>query len=309
VKFRRGVAFTLASVILIGCSGSSAPEATPTTTLAPTTSTTKPLPFVSNFDYLIAPNAADHPLIPDLRSGIELIEPRYPVDPDTSIIVYTPDEADIEWAMATAKSRRCFQDYDAEALRWMTATARACGLLIQIDRYGKCDDKTRCGATQMAIHEYAHLLRANQLGNTSDVLTDAYRDIPAWIHEADAEYFDYAFTFGSIPGRLTQRDIADLRERLKTYAQDPRLPASLLEMSIVWQQHYPDGPPSWFAYLYDRAFLAFTWLIERFGEQPTLTDYFANVVTTGSHHEAFESTFGITEDVFDKEFQAWIDAL
>lgn len=65
----------------------------------------------------------------------------------------------------------------------------------------------------------------------------------------------------------------------------------------------------WFQYLYDRSFLAVTLLVERFGEQAVIVEYFENVTALGNHEKGFEETFGITEAEFDAEFQAWITSL
>jgi hypothetical protein len=305
VEGKRIFALMAASVSLIGCSGSSAPEETTTTSQVTTTSTTTTLPpLVSNLDIRIDPNSPDAKFAGPILETLEHIERKYPVKPGTVVILYSYGDESISWALETGKQTNCFGDTTADRLRNSNGWARSCGMAIRLDGKPNCDEVHFCRTRiSTAAHEYFHVTH-------HQLLEELPENTALWMMEGVATYVGYAFTYFETPGELSKWHVEQLRKYLKDESRVPEVNITFQEMDKTWQDFdYATFAPIWFGSLYKRSFLAVTLLIDKYGEQAVLVEYFKNFAETRDHDAAFEMTFGITEDEFYAEFQPWIDSL
>lgn len=308
----RAVASLLGFTIIVSCGGSSASTETTTSTTTSTTSTTATTlaPLVSNLDIRIDPAAADLPQVSTVLESLERIERKYPVRPGTVVILYTNTEPSITWVRQTTRDLSCFDDEDVAYFRVALGQGRGCGLLLRLDKLPVCEATTWCKEWAfIAAHEYFHIITSNRLGSQDNRLAKYYRSVPTWMHEGTADYVGYSFTYAENPGQLSSPELSKFHSEIRTLAMDPNVNVSIDKLSGLWVRDRSKLAPRWLLYAYHRAFLVVSLLIEKFGEQAVLVDYFMNMAATGDHNSAFETTFGITEPDFNIEFQQWIEML
>lgn len=315
---------TVATVLVsIGCSASSdsdpqspstmglelADMSTSSTIASTSTSTTQP-PFISNLDVRVDPVSVHFPEVTFIKDILGQMERRFSIKPGTVVILYTSTESSISWVKQTARSVGCFADQGSSYLRGAGGEGRACGFLMRFDSFRVCQGQIDCKDVRfVAAHEFFHTLVGITLGSfdyLQEQTVARFRRVPFWIHEGTADYVAYAMTRSETTGTLSSVEISRIRTALKGVARDPSINRSLSSLESIWRQAPAVQTPN---ELYPRSLLAVTLLIEKFGEQAVLVDYFKNVASTGSGSAGFQQTFGISEAAFDDEFQAWINAL
>lgn len=309
----RGRGVLLAVILLTGCSGSAAvgeEEVTTTSTSSTTsTSTTTLAPYISNLDVRVDPAVIDSPEITAILESLERMERAFPVPAGTVVILYGDTEPSVDWVRSTTRDVGCFDDHDASYFRNAGAQGRGCGLLMRFGKLPACEGTTWCKSRAfIAAHEYFHIVITEVLGNNGNQLPTHFREIPIWMHEGAADYIGYAFTYGSTPAKLSDSEIARFGSDVKTLIMDPNVNVGLDKLGDVWTTTSRPAP-RWLLYAYHRAFLAVSLLIDKFGQEKVLVDYYRNISSTGDHLSAFEMTFGITEAEFDLEFSTWLSTL
>ncbi len=279
-------------------------------TVALTTSTTSTtvLTFVSNLDVHIDPAIESLPEINMALDAVLATEQQYAVRPGTVALFYGSSDSSIEWAQQKAQELNCFTDIDSNGFRNSVGWGRNCGFLMRIDgiNFG-CNNSDLCkqGRT-VAAHEFFHVAILQLLEGCICEPKIWGNKVPNWLNEGIADYVGYAMVYGSTPGSLQPTLIDNLRVSLKDRASDPAVAVGVVEMEELWATGYQQP---WFGRLYSRSFLAVTLLVEKFGEDAVLRNFFANVNTAGEFSAGFEKTFGISEADFDAEFQTWIQTL
>jgi|GEM_PF-5996450 len=302
---------------LVICSCASGQESSPSTvtdpvtTVATTTSTstttTVPKPG-GNLDVHIDPAIES---LPETQQALEMIlrtEQQYYVRPGTVTLLYGTDQTSVDWAFQKAKELNCFQDIGINGFVRLVGWGRPCGLMMRVDGVNyDCFDDTWCkqGRT-VAAHEFYHVVAYQVLENCTCEPRIFGQKIPNWLNEGITDYVGYAMVYGATPGSLDRNELLRLRTELKTRATNSAVAVGVIAMEDLWSG---GSAEPWFQYLYDRSFLAVTLLVERFGEQAVIVEYFENVTALGNHEKGFEETFGIAEAEFDAEFQAWIKSL
>ncbi len=303
-------------LVCVGCADSTSSEApitdestvstevlpSPSSTVAPSTTTTSTLPpFESNFDFYVDPVSVGFPQVKFIREVLENLERKYPVEPGTVAVLYSSSQSSIDWVRRTSRSINCFSDHDSAYFRDAGAQGRNCGLLMRFDGLpSNCGDSPTCrDIRSIAAHEVFHVFTSQLVGNS-------WREIPYWLAEGSADYVGFAMTRGTQVGTLSLDEIARSRDAIKGLVADPANITSLREMNKIWSQAPNVQTPHYF---YNMAFLAVTLLIETYGEQAVLVDFLEHIRTTGSRSAAFERTFGMSEAEFDAEFQTWITTL
>jgi hypothetical protein len=313
------IAFVSLAALCLGCSlptnsksvSTSESSVASTSTISTLTSTTTTqVPLISNLKMYVDPIGVHLPEFTFIRETLEQMERRFPIKPGTVAILYTSSEPAIDWVKRTARSVRCFADHGSSHLRGAGGEGRGCGFLMRFDSFRVCQGQIDCKDVRfVAAHEFFHTLVGITLGSfdyLQEQTVARFRRVPFWIHEGTADYVAYAMTRSESMGSLSVAEVDELRMALKDVARDPSINRSLKSLESIWRQAPAVPTPG---QLYPRSLLAVTLLIEKFGEQAVLFDYFNNVSSTGSGSAGFKQTFGITEDQFDDEFQAWINAL
>lgn len=295
----RVIGVLVASALFMGCTSSDSDVVVTTTT-----STTTLPPFVSNLDIHIDPNSPDTQLAEPLLETLEIVERQYPVRPGTVVLLYSKTDASVEWALNKTKELKCMDYHSKANLQVALGWSDACGIAMRLDGRPACDEIRLCRTTiGTAAHEFLHVMNLQQYGGYTDALS-------RWFSEGSATYFGYMFTYGDPPGELSDRIVAQLRTNLKEQSRVPEINIPFKDMDNIWLNQDLSKPvPVWIPYLYNRSFLAVSLLIEKFGEHAVFVEYVDNFTEMRDHPKAFEKTFGITEDAFYAEFQAWIDAL
>lgn len=306
----------IGSVLLISSCGSGQSEAPPaetepsttvTTTSSTTTSTTLPTPG-GNLDIHIDPAIES---LPDTKLALESVletERQYLVRPGTVALFYGSGESSVDWAFAKAKELNCFQELSRQMFINSVGWGRPCGFLMRVDGVNfECfEDKLCKQGRTVAAHEFFHVVAYQVLEDCPCEPKIFGNKVPNWLNEGIADYVGYAIAYGSTPGTLSPPEIQRLQQELKDRASKSEVAVGVVALEDLWAGGFNEP---WFQYLYDRSFLAVTLLVEKYGEQAVLVDYFRNVTTAGAYAPGFEQTFGITEAEFDAEFQTWMSAL
>lgn len=304
--------WTVLSIVAVAACGASDKGAEPSSSLPippPSSTTTSSLPEPGGQLEVHVDPAIES--LPETQYALEAIlttAQQYVVRPGTVALLYGSGEASITWAETKAKDVNCFNDIGADGIRNSVGWGRPCGLLMRVDAINfTCFEESLCkqGRT-VAAHEFFHVV-AYQLLDECTCEPKIYGNkIPNWLNEGVADYVGYATVYGTTPGTLDQSELDRLRSELANRASNPAVAVGLVDMEELWVSGYTQD---WFQYLYDRSFLAVTLLIERFGDDVVLEDFFANVVNANTFGTGFEETFGLTEAEFDAEFQEWITTL
>lgn len=304
--------WTVLSIVAVAACGASDKGAEPSSSLPiprPSSTTTSSLPEPGGQLEVHVDPAIES--LPETQYALEAIlttAQQYVVRPGTVALLYGSGEASITWAETKAKDVNCFNDIGADGIRNSVGWGRPCGLLMRVDAINfTCFEEKLCkqGRT-VAAHEFFHVV-AYQLLDECTCEPKIYGNkIPNWLNEGVADYVGYATVYGTTPGTLDQSELDRLRSELANRASNPAVAVGLVDMEELWVSGYTQD---WFQYLYDRSFLAVTLLIERFGDDVVLEDFFANVVNANTFGTGFEETFGLTEAEFDAEFQEWITTL
>lgn len=206
--------------------------------------------------------------------------------------------------MNKAKEVNCFTYKTKDQLMSTLGWGEDCGIAMRLDGRANCDEVHFCRTKiTTAAHEYLHVMNLQQYGRLPNGPS-------LWMSEGSATYFGYMFTYGDPPGDLSDWHVEQLRKYLKDQSRDPKVNISFAEMDRAWSElDFSTALGPEVSYLYKRAFLAVTLLVEKYGKKAVLVDYVDNITETRDHFTAFEMTFGLTEDAFYEEFQTWIDAL
>jgi hypothetical protein len=276
-----------------------------TSTTSVSTSTT-PL-FISNLELHVEPAALHIPETQFLIDVLIQMEQRYPVRPGTKAILYTSSENAFQWVRQTVRETLCFQDKRRSEIMDSVGWGAECGLLMRIDvmRY-YCGSGEPCKQSRtVAAHEFFHVFALQRLQGCSCEPRIYGNKVPNWINEGIADYVGYAAIFGEIPGSFSAQELAKLRATNKVSGHNDSFAVSLKKLEDLFQGDLsqPRG------HLYDRSFLAVSYLVEKFGEKAVVIDFFDNVARTGHYTSGFKETFGMSENDFDKEFQAWVASL
>jgi len=304
--------WTVLSIAVVAACGGSDEGAPPSSsaTISPTSSTsTSSIPEPGGqLEIHIDPAVESLSETQSVLEAILAAEEQYVVRPGTVALLYGSGEASVAWAETKAKEVNCFNDIGVDGFRNSVGWGRPCGLLMRVDAINfTCFEETLCkqGRT-VAAHEFFHVV-AYQLLEECTCEPKIYGNkIPNWLNEGIADYVGYATVYGTTPGTLDRSELERLRSELENRASNPSVAVGLVEMEELWASGFSN---EWFQYLYDRSFLAVTLLIERFGDDVVLEDFFANVVDANTFASGFEETFGLTEAEFDAEFQEWITTL
>jgi hypothetical protein len=285
----------------------SADSVTLTTTSSTSTTTTEPQ-HAGAVEFHIDPVAQYLPGTGFLVDIIKKTEDVFPVLPGTKAIMYHSENRSFDWVAQTTKELGCFNDLRRgnrgfDSVGW----GRECGFLMRIDAMNyQCTSPVPCKQNlTVAAHEFFHVVALQKLQPCSCNPRIYGNKVPNWLNEGIADYVGYAMVYGDESGNLTLPQIRELRDALKARGHSVDFNPSLAEVEQLFQGDLslPRGS------IYDRSFLAVSLLVERFGEEAVLVDYFDNVVVTGHYTTGFVETFGISESDFDKEFQTWIATL
>lgn len=285
-------------------------EVKSTSTIANVTSSTS-LPPATNFEFHIDPIAQHFPEIDFIKEALFEVEEQFPVPAGTKVILFSSTESSLDWVKRTTNDIGCFSNQVDEYLRKAGAQGRGCGLLMRFDaiRSLRSVPASSTNLWFVAAHEVFHVVVGNKLDFREELGEQGllnWRRARQWMHEGTAQYVGFAMSYGANPGSLSTQEIERLRAELKNAARMESINKSLLDLEAVWYRAPFPSPPY---ELYHRSFLAVTLLVEKFGVDAVLNDYFDNVFKTQDSGEGFQQTFGISEEEFDAEFQAWINSL
>jgi hypothetical protein len=237
------------------------------------------------------------------------MERALPVQAGTVVILYADTEPSFEWVQSTTREVGCFEDTEVSYLRIAGAQGRGCGFLMRFGKLPVCEGTTWCkDRAFIAAHEYFHVVMFETLGIKGNHVPPHFRKIPIWMTEGVADYVGYAYTYGSTPGMLSDAEVAQFGADVKPLIMDPNVNVGLDKLGDLWTTTSRPAP-RWLLYAFHRAFLATSLLIDKFGQEKVLFDYYRNILSTGDHLSAFEMTFGVTEAQFDQEFSAWLSKL
>lgn len=269
---------------------------------------------MSNLNIHIDPEIEWMPEVEKALSAVFATEQQYEVRPGTVALFYGSDDSSIAWAQQRAKELNCFADLDSKYWKDTVGFARSCGFVMRVDgigyyRYDSCSYSDCKNGQTVAAHEFHHVAILQLLEQCICEQLIWGNKIPNWLNEGIADYVGYAIVYGSTPGSIESSLIDDLRFSLKALATDEAISMGLVEMEELWATGWQSPLPPWFGFLYERSFLAVTYLVEKFGEEAVLRNFFSNVVAANDFAAGFERTFGISEAAFDSDFQTWIQTL
>lgn len=303
LQMGRGITFVVSFALVTGCSTTvrTTEEFTVSTS---STSTTTTIP-VSNLEILIDPASPDRDNANVIVESLTAMERDFPVEPGTVVILYSKTESSIAWALDVVREKNCFETTTAAELSGMLGIGSECGLLMRLDKEPSCDELELCKTRPVvAAHEFFHVVQHQTLLAGESLF---FRN---WLNEGAADYVGYAYAYGETPGALSPAQIELFRSNLKELAQHPKLEGDLNRMQVLFNYDPSQGPlERWYAYLYNRAFLAVTLLVEKFGKDAVLFDYVRRTAETRDYEKAFKLTFGVSQDEFSTEFESWLQGL
>ena len=332
---RRMAALGAVGVILVSCGGSSndsseisvssstsvaastTSSVAPTTTSTTSTSTTTTIPEpvdvplaeiveLENFTVHIDQPVLDLVATQDVVNAVNDILQIYPLTTPAHAVLYATNEDSTAWAQAKTREIDClyYPDVNRYTLWVAWADIRGCGFAMRADvMQARCwAPATTCKtAATVGVHEFFHVITA-QILKTCSCWGPTGRKYPLWYEEGAADYVGYVSLFGRSDD--TKRSLIQIT---KDRAQLTDIDVDLVEIENLWTINVEE--PSRFPALYERSFLAILLLIEQYGEQAVLFDYYYAIAFTRNYEVAFELTFGKTIEEFSDEFEVWLDSL
>lgn len=298
----RKLEFIVAIALVTSCASTTQSEPDATTTVASiATSTTIP---VSNLDIRIDPTSPDRANADIIVQTLHEMERDYPVKPGTLVVLYSKTDASVAWAKEILHNVNCFERTTEDALRGFLGLGNACGLAMRLDKEPACYEVEFCRTRRfVAAHEFFHVVQYQLFSGEMLWFT-------SWLWEGAADYVGYSYAYGKTPGQLTHEEIEALRSNLKDFARDPHIEGGLSRMQVLINGSVGPNPlPRWRSYLYNKAFLAVTLLIDKFGSDSVLFDYVRKVGETRDFEKSFELVFGVSQDDFSTEFETWLETL
>jgi hypothetical protein len=145
------------------------------------------------------------------------------------------------------------------------------------------------------VHEYYHLVQYQLSGSTSlsSRMTNSAALIePFWLVEGSAEYFAYR-----VVGEAGALSFDDTRADLVKNVRREPLPLSSLETKTPDQYLVMDP--------YSMGFLAAQYLVEDFGGQTALSNYWQLSLSSSKWQEAFHQAFKVTTTEFYQKFEQY----
>ena len=331
---RRMAMLGVVGVILVSCGGSSSysseisvssstsvaasttSSVAPTTTSTTSTSTTTTIPEpvdvpvaeiveLENFIVHIDPAALDLKVTQVVVNTLNEIAETYPLINPADVMLYATGEDSFNWVKDKTREVDCLHHSEANRFSNFIGWGDECGLIMRVDGMpAECSPySSPCkNAATVAAHEFFHVITAQILEPCRCRPLIFGNKIPNWYNEGVADYVGYAAVFGS--SRPTLQTLTDFTEE---NAKRPEVDTDLVQIEGLWAKGFEQ--PWWFSFLYERSFLAILLLVEQFGEQVALLDYYYAIVFTGNYKDAFELTFGKTIEEFSDEFEVWLDSL
>lgn len=289
----------------------------PTTTSTTSTSTTTTIPEsvdvplaeiveFENFTIYIDQAILELDVTQVVVNAVNDILENYPLITPASGILYATTEQSRAWAQARSREVDCMYSSDVKQYSLYVAFASKCGFFMRVDAMeSQCFGlaKTCKTAATVGVHEFFHVITAQILESCSCRLTEWGRPLPDWYNEGTAEYVGYVSVFGS-DDQTVQSMIEQTKGRAR---QQVEIDVDLVEIESFWAILMEQ--PWQFPTLYERSFLAILFLVEQYGEQAVLSDYFFAITSTRNYETAFEMTFGKTIMEFSDEFDIWLDSL
>jgi hypothetical protein len=330
---RRMAVLGAVGVILVSCGGSSSDSSeisissstsvaasttssvAPTTTSTTSTSTTTTIPEpvdvplaeiveLENLTFHIDQAALDLVATQDVVNAVNDILQTYPLTTPAHAILIATNEESLRWAQDKSREIDCMYEPDIKRYTQYVGGAdvvSGCGFIMRVDvlqdRCGSLVTTCRTTAT-VGLHEFFHVITA-QIVKPCSCRGPAGNKFPIWYNEGAADYVSFVSLFGR-----SDKAIHSLIQMSTNQARTPDVDVDLVEIEKLWAEG-----PGRFPFLYERSFLAILLLIEQYGEQAVLSDYYYAIVLTGNYEDAFELTFGKTIEEFSEEFDVWLDSL
>ena len=156
---------------------------------------------------------------------------------------------------------------------------------------------------KVGSHEVYHVFQEGILADCNCTTEDLGAPLGRWYLEGAAEYVGYADTWGT-----SSATRARIQKQFLSIVRDPKVSVPLRAVSTALSGVSTDvGIDA--GRVYPRAYFAVQYLIDRFGEDLVLNQFYGRVVAAGDWCVAFQQSFGLTEDQFDAQFQAWLTTL
>lgn len=284
---------------------------TSTTSTSTTTTTTIPeavdVPLaevveLGDLTVHIEKTALDLRVTQDVVNAIDNVMDSYPLLAPADAILFSSGSESLLWAQSKSRELDCLYSSDINRYSSFIGWGNECGLLMRVDGMTSgCPSGLqvcKSGAT-VGVHEFFHVITAQILEPCSCRPLVMGNKLPNWYNEGTADFVGYVSVFGS-----DQKVIDSLIELSKSNARMAEIDVDLVEIEGLWAQGMEQ--PWWFGRLYERSFLAALLLVDQYGEQAVLSDYFYAVTLTGNYNDAFELTFGKSIEEFSDEFEVWL---
>ena len=156
-------------------------------------------------------------------------------------------------------------------------------------------DFLRTELLRVLTHEYVHLV----IGEKSQE-----RDIPSWLNEGTAQYYEYALNLDGIRPGITQLRMYHATDIVKSAASD----ASMIGLRNLENQSSWNSQtnPSRILLQYSEAYMAVQYLNDTYGEKSS-TNIIQNIARGVSIFDAIQDETGISYHKFRDDFTNWIE--